>query len=37
MVELYYNLIKAGYKTIDNVPPLWRDAVRIMLESDATA
>lgn len=28
MVNLYVKLIKMGRKTIDDVPELWRDAVR---------
>lgn len=32
MAKLYYNLIKAGKKTIDDVPLKWRDEVREMLE-----
>lgn len=32
MAKIYYNLIKAGKKTIDDVPLKWRDEVREMLE-----
>ena len=32
MAKLYYNLIKAGKKTIDDVPLKWREEVREMLE-----
>ena len=32
MAKLYYDLIKAGKKTIDDVPLKWRDEVREMLE-----
>lgn len=28
MVNLYVKLIRLGRKTIDDVPELWRDAVR---------
>ena len=34
MAKLYYNLIKAGKKTIDDVPLKWRDEVREMLEGE---
>lgn len=32
MAKIYYNLIMAGKKTIDDVPMKWRDEVREMLE-----
>ena len=32
MAKLYYNLIKAGKKTIDDVPIKWCEEVREMLE-----
>ena len=32
MAKIYYNLIKAGKKTIDDVPLKWRDEVREILE-----
>ena len=32
MAKLYYNLIKANKKTLDDVPLKWRDEVRKMLE-----
>ena len=28
MAKIYYNLIKAGLKTIDDVPIIWRKAVQ---------
>ena len=31
MVEFYVKLIKAGKKTIDEVPAKWREAVKIAL------
>ena len=31
MVNLYVKMIRLGRKTIDDVPPLWRDAVRAAL------
>ena len=34
MAKLYYNLIKAGKKTIDDVPLKWREEVREMLEGE---
>lgn len=34
MAKIYYNLIKAGKKTIDDVPLRWRDEVRKMLEGE---
>lgn len=33
MAQLYYNLIKKGLKTIDDVPVKWREEVRAMLEA----
>ena len=32
MVNLYVKLIRMGRMTIDDVPELWRDAVRAALE-----
>lgn len=34
MAKLYFNLIKAGKKAIDDVPLKWRDEVRKMLEAE---
>lgn len=34
MAKIYYDLIKAGKKTIDDVPIKWRDEVRKMLDED---
>ncbi len=34
MAKIYYDLIKAGKKTIDDVPLKWRDEVRKMLDED---
>jgi len=34
MAKIYYNLIKAGLKTIDDVPPVWRDAVQAKIDAD---
>lgn len=37
MAQIYYNLIKKGLKTIDDVPLKWREEVRAMLDAEATA
>ena len=34
MAKLYFNLIKAGKKTIDDVPMKWREEVKKMLEEE---
>lgn len=34
MVAIYLRLIKAGSMTLDAVPLLWREQVRIALEVD---
>ena len=34
MAKLYYNLIKSGNWTIDDVPTKWRDAVQALLDAD---
>ena len=34
MAKLYFNLIKANKKTLDDVPLKWRDEVRKMLEAE---
>lgn len=34
MAKLYFNLIKAGKKTIDDVPMKWREEVKKMLEAE---
>ena len=34
MVKLYYDLIKAGLRTIEQVPLRWRDEVRAMLDAE---
>lgn len=34
MAKIYYNLIKAGKKTIDDVLLKWREEVREMLEGE---
>jgi len=35
MAKVYYNLIKKGLRTIDEVPAAWRAAVEEMLAADA--
>lgn len=35
MAKLYYDLIKAEYRTIDQVPSTWRAAVQAMLDADS--
>lgn len=37
MARLYYNRIKAGIMTIDDVPLRWRAAVQKMLDEDENA
>ncbi len=32
MAKIYYDLIKAGLRTIDEVPIRWRSAVQVMVE-----
>jgi hypothetical protein len=34
MAKIYYNRIKAGIMTIDEVPARWRAAVQKMLDDD---
>ena len=34
MTKLYFNLIKANKKTLDDVPLKWREEVRKMLEAE---
>ncbi len=34
MAKLYYNLIKAGKKMLEDVPMKWREEVRKMLEAE---
>ena len=34
MAKLYYNLIKANKKTLDDVPLRWREEVKKMLEGE---
>lgn len=34
MAKLYFNLIKANKKTLEDVPLKWREKVRKMLEAE---
>ena len=34
MVKLYYNLIKKGLKTINDVPSVWKKDVQALLDAD---
>ena len=34
MAKIYYNRIKAGIMTLEDVPARWRAAVEKMLEED---
>ncbi len=34
MAKIYYDLIKAGLRTIDEVPIRWRDDVQNMIDAD---
>lgn len=34
MAKLYYNRIKRGVMTIDEVPARWRDEVQALLDAD---
>ena len=34
MAKLYFNLIKAKKKTLDDVPLKWREEVKKMLEAE---
>lgn len=34
MAKVYYNLIKKGLKTIEDVPAKWREEVQALLESE---
>lgn len=34
MAKMYYNLIKKGLKTIDDVPERWRAEVEALLEAE---
>ena len=36
MAKIYYNLIKRGVKTIDDVPIKWKEAVQAMLDADSS-
>ncbi len=34
MAVVYYKLIKAGYRTIEQVPATWKAAVQVLLGAD---
>ena len=34
MAKIYYRQVKAGKRTIDEVPEYWRDAVKALLDAD---
>lgn len=34
MVKVYYDLIKAGYRTIEQVPTVWRTSVQVLLNAE---
>lgn len=34
MAKIYYELIKRGLKSIDNVSPVWRAQVQALLDAD---
>lgn len=34
MAKVYYDVIKAGHRTIDQVLPQWRDQVQALLDAD---
>lgn len=37
MAKIYYNRIKAGIMTIDDVPTRWKAAVQALLDEDENA
>ena len=34
MAKIYYRWIKAGKKTIDDVPAMWKESVQKLLDAD---
>lgn len=34
MAKIYYNLIKRGLKTIEDVPIVWKEQVQALLDAD---
>ncbi|WP_206426805.1 CD1375 family protein [Rummeliibacillus sp. TYF005] len=34
MAKLYYDLIQAGYRTVEQVPTPWRAQVQALLDAD---
>ena len=37
MAKVYYDLIKAELRTIDQVPSLWRAGTQVLLDKDKDA
>ena len=37
MAQIYYNLIKKGLRTIEEVPLRWREDVQAMLDAEITS
>ncbi|MPM02099.1 hypothetical protein SDC9_48344 [bioreactor metagenome] len=35
MAQIYYDLIKKGLKTIDDVPARWKAAVQALINAEA--
>jgi hypothetical protein len=35
MAKIYYDLIRKGLRTIEDVPLRWRDEVQALLDADA--
>lgn len=34
MAKLYWDLIKMNFRTVDQVPLLWREAVQALLDNE---
>lgn len=34
MVKIYYRLVKAGKRTIEEVPELWREQVQALIDAE---
>lgn len=34
MAKVYYDLIHAGYRTIEQVPSRWKAEVQVLLDAD---
>lgn len=37
MAKIYYRAVKAGKRTLESVPERWREAVKALLDADASA